>query len=93
MAAKKRVNITIDSETLRLADRAARGRQVSRSELVRTAIHEVAEAQERRAEAEARQRRQQEAANAMDRLARRLGDWPAERILRAARDRWQSLKG
>jgi hypothetical protein len=25
----------------------------------------------------------------MDRLAHKFGDWPAERILRAARDRWQ----
>jgi Arc/MetJ-type ribon-helix-helix transcriptional regulator len=93
MAAKKEVHITIDSETLRLAGRTARRRQVSRSELIRTAIREAAEAQDRRAEAEARQRRQQEAAKAMDRLARQFGDWPAEQILRAARDRWQVLKG
>ena len=41
---------------------------------------------------EARRDRQQHAAQAMDRLARKFGDWPAEKILRAARDRWQMPK-
>jgi Arc/MetJ-type ribon-helix-helix transcriptional regulator len=89
MAATKRVNITIHPETLRLADRTARRRMVSRSELIRAAIHEAAEAQDRQAEAEAPQRRQQEAVNNLDRLAHQFGDWPAEQILRAARDRWR----
>jgi metal-responsive CopG/Arc/MetJ family transcriptional regulator len=88
MAIKKRVNITIDPETLRLADRAARRRKVSRSELIRSAIRAAAADQDRQAKTEARQRHQQEAADAMDRLARQAGDWPAEQILRAARDRW-----
>jgi len=88
MAAKKRVNITIDSETLRLANRIARRRKVSRSELIRAAIHEAAEAQDRRAADEERYARQKRAIEGMQRLAHHFGDWPAEQILRSFRDRW-----
>jgi hypothetical protein len=85
MATKKRVNITIDLETLRLADRAARRQKVSRSQLIRKAIRDAAAAQDRQFEAEARRKRQQRASETMDRLAQKAGKWPADQILRAAR--------
>ena len=88
MAAKKRVNITIDPETLRLADRAARRRKVSRSELIRSAIHEAAKAQSHRLEEEEQQARQRRAIEGIQRLAHHFGDWPADQMLRSARDRW-----
>ncbi len=88
MAAKVRVNITIDSETLRLADREARRRKTSRSALIRAAVREVAANHERELDEEARKKRQREAAEAMDRLAHEFGNWPADKILRASRDRW-----
>jgi metal-responsive CopG/Arc/MetJ family transcriptional regulator len=81
MATKKRVNITIDSETLRLADRTARRQKVSRSQLIRTAIRDAAVAQDRQFEAEARRKRQQQASETMDRLAQKAGTWPAVQIL------------
>ncbi len=93
MAAKTRINITIDSETLRLADRAARKRKVSRSELIRVAVRQVAGVQDRLAQAEARHERQRRAVEGLHWLARRFGDWPAEKILRAARDRWHKRSG
>lgn len=82
-----RVNISIDQETLRLADREARRRKMSRSELIRVAVREVAEDGTRVAEEETRRRRQREAAEALDRFARKVGDWPAEEILRSWRYR------
>ncbi len=83
-----RVNISFDRETLRLADREARRQRISRSEMIRTAVRRAATHQDLEAEAEARRRRQREAVEAMDRLAHEFGDWPAQRILRASRDRW-----
>jgi Arc/MetJ-type ribon-helix-helix transcriptional regulator len=87
MAAKTRVNITVDPQTLRLADRLARARKTSRSAVLREGVHALAENQANQlAEKERR------AAEAMDRLAHKFGDWPAEKILHTARDRWAAPK-
>lgn len=87
MAAKKRVNITIDADTLRVADRVARRRRISRSELIRDAIREAAGAQARRDADDNRRKLQEEAVETMDRLARKAGRWPAIEILRQWRYR------
>lgn len=81
MAAKVRINITIDQETIRLADRAARRRKTSRSEFIRAAVREVATNHEAESEEEARRKRQWEAYKGLRRVARKLGDWPAEKIV------------
>lgn len=92
MAAKVRVNITVDSQTLRLADRLARARKISRSAVLREGVHALVEYQAHQAQDRARRASQRRASEAMDRLAHKFGDWPAEKILRAARDRWPALK-
>jgi Arc/MetJ-type ribon-helix-helix transcriptional regulator len=92
MAAKTRVNITVDSQTLRLADRLARARKISRSAVLREGVHALAENQANQIAERALRDSQLSAAKAMDRLAHKFGDWPAEKILRAARDRWQPPK-
>jgi Arc/MetJ-type ribon-helix-helix transcriptional regulator len=92
MAAKTRVNITVDSQTLRLADRLARARKISRSAVLREGVHALAENQANQVAEQVRRDRQHRAAETMDRLANKFGDWPAEELLRAARDRWQSPK-
>lgn len=89
MAAKVRINITVDRETLRLADREARRRKTSRSGLIRDTIRELAKSHDREAEEEARRERRLRAAETIDRLAHKFGDWPAEKILREARYRWE----
>lgn len=89
MPRSMRINITIDSETLRLADREARRRKTSRSEYIRTAVRDLASGRRAEFEERARQERQKDAIEGMDRLAKRWGDWPAEEILRGARDRWR----
>jgi Arc/MetJ-type ribon-helix-helix transcriptional regulator len=88
MGGKTRINITVDTETIRLADRLARRKKTSRSAILREGVRALAEDHQREAEEAARERQQRQAAEAMDRLARDFGDWPAEAILRAARDRW-----
>ena len=92
MAAKTRVNITVDPQTLRLADRLARARKTSRSAVLREGIHALAENHANQVAEKERRDRQRRAAETMDRLAHKFGDWPAEKILRAARDRWQTPK-
>ena len=87
MAAKTRVNISIDRETLRLADREARRRKISRSELIRAALREMAANHERESEEQARRKRQQEAVEGMQRLAQKAGSWPAVELLHAWRYR------
>jgi metal-responsive CopG/Arc/MetJ family transcriptional regulator len=89
MAQSIRINITMDRETLRLADREAHRQRTSRSEFIRKAVRAHAESQQQQAANEERRQRQFKAAAMMDRLARQFGDWPAERILRSARDQWQ----
>jgi len=92
MGAKVRINITIDAQTVRLADRLARARKISRSAILREGVQALAENQAHAVEEQARRARRRRAAEAMDRLAHKFGDWPAEKILRAARDRWATPK-
>jgi len=83
-----RINVTVDAKTIRLADRLARRRKTSRSAILRQGVQALADSQLREAEEAALRVRRREAAEDMDRLARKFGDWPAEKILRAGRDRW-----
>jgi metal-responsive CopG/Arc/MetJ family transcriptional regulator len=87
MAHSIRINITVDRETLRLADREARRQKTSRSEVIRRAVRTQAEREQLSVEQEGRRKRQERAIEGMHRLAQQFGDWPAEQILRAARDR------
>ncbi len=92
MAAKTRVNITVDSQTLRLADRLARARKISRSAVLRDGVHALAENQAHELAEQARLGRQLRAAETMDRLAQKFGEWPAADALKAIRKRWSTLK-
>ena len=89
MATKTRVNITFDDDTLRLADREARRRKMSRSALVRDLIRTVALNGERESAEEARRKRQLAAIEGMRELARKAGPWPAAEILHSWRYRLQ----
>jgi hypothetical protein len=81
MSAKIRINITLDPETVRLADRLARRRKTSRSAILREGVRALAENHELEEQGAARRERMRKAAEAMDRLAHELGDWPAEQIV------------
>lgn len=87
MAAKTRVNITVDSETLRLADRLARARKISRSAVLRQGVHALAsEHNKQQAEADLREQRRK-AIEGIRRIAQEFGDWPAEQIVHDMRYR------
>jgi metal-responsive CopG/Arc/MetJ family transcriptional regulator len=92
MATKTRINVTFDTETLRLADREARRRKTSRSNFIRTAVRTVASEHEKQQSEAARLERQRKAVATMDRLAKEAGDWPAVEILHAWRYRLQKGK-
>ena len=81
MSAKTRINITVDRETLRLADREARRRKTSRSDFIRGAIRTVAKENDQSIEEAAIRERRRKAIEGIRRIARKLGDWPAEQIL------------
>jgi len=82
-----RVNITFDQETLRLADREARRRKISRSHFIRSAIRSAAKGSEQALEEAALRERRIKAIEGMRRIAHKLGDWPAEQILHDMRYR------
>jgi metal-responsive CopG/Arc/MetJ family transcriptional regulator len=81
MAAKVRINITVDRELLRLADREARRRKISRSALIRETLREAAVNQQRNEEEQAVREGRRKAIEGIRAIARQMGDWPAEQIL------------
>jgi Arc/MetJ-type ribon-helix-helix transcriptional regulator len=85
-----RINITFDEETLRLADREARRTKTSRSGFIRSAIRSVAAENGQAVKEAVLRERRRRAIEGIRRIAHKLGDWPAEEILRAARDRWSA---
>lgn len=87
-----RINITIDPGTVRLADRLARRRKISRSALLRAGVKALAENETLEAKNQAQRERRRRAAEALDRLAHQFGDWPAEEIVRAWRYRSEGRK-
>ena len=89
MARSIRINITVDRETLRVADREARRQKTSRSEFIRRAVRNQASSGLHQSRADKERAQRERAIEGLDRLARRFGDWPAEEILRASRDRWR----
>jgi len=76
-----RVNITFDPETLRMADREARRRKTSRSDFIREAVRTAAGNHEHAAEEVALRERRRKAVEGIRRIAGKLGDWPAEKIV------------
>jgi len=81
MAAKLRINITVDPETVRLADREARRRKTSRSAVFRDAVRETAQNHRRQSGEAAQRERRRAAMEGIRRIAHKLGDWPAEQIV------------
>ncbi len=76
-----RINITFDQETLRLADREARRRKTSRSEFIRDAVRaEATKCDAAGQEQELRQQRH-EAFQAIRKIAKEAGSWPATKIV------------
>jgi metal-responsive CopG/Arc/MetJ family transcriptional regulator len=81
MSAKTRINITVDPETLRLADREARRRRTSRSEFIRAAVHAEATRNDAAGKEQALRQQRHEAFQAIRKIAKEAGNWPAARIV------------
>lgn len=92
MGGKIRINITVDRETIRLADRLARRKKTSRSAVVREGVRTLAENQNREADQATRQKEQREAFERIRQFAHEVGDWPAEKIVRSWRHRLEGTK-
>ena len=76
-----RINITFDEETLRLADREARRRKTSRSDFIRSAVRRVAAVEDAAVQEQELRESRHEAIQAIRRIAKQMGNWPAEKIL------------
>lgn len=81
MAAKTRINITVDEDTIRLADRLARGNKTSRSAVLREGVRALAENYNRKVEDATLHERRRKAIEGIRRIAHIMGDWPAEQIV------------
>ncbi len=78
---KARINITVDRETLRLADREARRRRTSRSEFIRDAVRAEATRNNAAGKEQALRHERHEAFQAIRRIAKEAGNWPATKIV------------
>jgi hypothetical protein len=81
MAPKTRINITVDEDTIRLADRLARGNKTSRSAVLREGVRVLAENYLQKGEGASLRERRRKAIEGIRRIAHLMGDWPAERIV------------
>jgi metal-responsive CopG/Arc/MetJ family transcriptional regulator len=76
-----RVNITFDHETLRLANREARRRKTSRSEFIRAAVRSEATRNEAADKEQELRQQRHEAFQAIRRIAKKAGNWPATKTV------------
>lgn len=81
MSTKVRINITVDRETLQLADQEARRRRTSRSEFIRTAVRTLGTKDNQAAQEAERRERRDKAFQAIRRIAKQMGNWPAGKIV------------
>jgi metal-responsive CopG/Arc/MetJ family transcriptional regulator len=81
MSAKTRINITVDRETLRLADREAHRRKTSRSEFIRAAVHAEAKRNDHAGKELELRHQRHEAFQSIRRIAKEAGNWPASKIV------------
>ena len=81
MPAKIRINITVDREPLRLADREARRRRTSRSEFIRAAVRAEATRNDAAGQEQELRQERHDAFQAIRKVAKEVGNWPAVKIV------------
>jgi len=86
-----RVNVFLKDELLDEVNEEAREEGTKRSALIQTALEKYLEAKKKKREEEEKQKKMKEACERMDRLAKKLGRWDAQAIIRKFRD--TNLKG
>ena len=86
-----RVNVFLKDELLDEINEEAKDEKTNRSALIQTALEEYLQAKRKKREEEGRRKKMKEACDRMDRLAKKLGRWGAQAIIRKFRD--TNLKG
>jgi metal-responsive CopG/Arc/MetJ family transcriptional regulator len=86
-----RVNVFLKDELLEQINEEAKDEGTNRSAFIQTALEKYLEAKRKKREEEEKQKKMKEACERMDRLAKKLGRWDAQTIIRKFRD--TNLKG
>jgi len=86
-----RVNVFLKDALLDEINEEAKDEGTNRSALIQTALEEYLQAKRKQREEEEKRKEMQEASERMDRLAKKLGRWDAQAIIRKFRD--TNLKG
>jgi metal-responsive CopG/Arc/MetJ family transcriptional regulator len=86
-----RVNVFLKDELLDEINEEVKDEGTSRSALIQEALEEYLHTKKKQREEEARRKEMKNASERMDRLAKKLGRWDAQAIIRKFRD--TNLKG
>ena len=86
-----RVNVFLKDKLLDEINEEAKEEKTNRSAFIQTALEKYIEAKRRGREEEEKRKKMQEASRKMDALAKKLGKWDAQKIIRKFRD--GNLKG
>lgn len=86
-----RVNVFLKDALLDEINEEAKDEGTNRSALIQTALEEYLQAKRKQREEEERRKEMKDASERMDRLAKKLGRWDAQAIIRKFRD--TNLKG
>ena len=86
-----RVNVFLKDDLLDAINEEAKEEGTNRSALIQTALEEYLQAKRKKREEEEKRKKMQEASRKMDALAKKLGDWDPQTIIRKFRD--TNLKG
>ena len=86
-----RVNVFLKDELLDEINKEAKDEGTNRSSLIQTALEEYLQTKRKKREEEEQRKEMKEASERMDRLAKKLGRWDAQAIIRKFRD--TNLKG
>ena len=81
-----RVNVFLKDELLDEINEEAKEEKTNRSAFIQTALEKYIEAKRRGREEEEKRKKMQEASHKIDALAKKLGKWDAQKILRKFRD-------
>jgi len=81
-----RVNVFLKDKLLDEINEEAKEEKTNRSAFIQTALEKYIEAKRRGREEEEKRKKMQEASRKMDALAKKLGKWDAQKIIRKFRD-------
>jgi len=86
-----RVNVFLKDDLLEEINQEAKEEKTNRSALIQTALENYIETKRRGRQEEEKRKRMEEASRKMDALAKKLGKWDAQKIIRKFRD--SNMKG